>query len=142
MILTLEDKEFLKHYGVKGMKWGVRRDQATLDRLAGGRNLRKAQGREGGRAEKRQQKSDWKDYKRSTTRKERRTDARQARETKVKHLIEEATKNPRRAIVISSEGSIPTLTTGKQFIDHMMKGGAVDVNATNLTNMEFDLKDE
>lgn len=27
----------LEHYGVKGMKWGVRRDQATLDRAAGRR---------------------------------------------------------------------------------------------------------
>jgi hypothetical protein len=28
-------EEALEHYGVKGMKWGVRRDQATLDRKAG-----------------------------------------------------------------------------------------------------------
>lgn len=27
--------EFLEHYGVKGMKWGVRRSQAQLDRAAG-----------------------------------------------------------------------------------------------------------
>jgi hypothetical protein len=27
--------EALEHYGIKGMKWGVRRDQATLDRAAG-----------------------------------------------------------------------------------------------------------
>lgn len=29
------DIRFLEHYGVKGMKWGVRRDQSTLDRKAG-----------------------------------------------------------------------------------------------------------
>lgn len=27
--------EILEHYGIKGMKWGVRRDRRTLDRLAG-----------------------------------------------------------------------------------------------------------
>lgn len=27
--------EFLEHYGVKGMRWGVRRSQAQLDRAAG-----------------------------------------------------------------------------------------------------------
>lgn len=26
---------FLQHYGIKGMKWGVRRDRRVLDRLAG-----------------------------------------------------------------------------------------------------------
>lgn len=31
----------LQHYGVKGMKWGVRRSQAQLDRAAGRRPSRK-----------------------------------------------------------------------------------------------------
>lgn len=145
MALTQEDRAFLQHYGVKGMKWGVRRDQATLDRLAGGRNLRKAQAREGTRAQRkatrRQQRDDWKNYKKTTSRKERRADARMARETKIKHLLSEANKQPSRALVISREGSFPQLVTGKQFVDHMMKGGAVDVNATNLTDLEFDIKD-
>jgi hypothetical protein len=32
---SLLDEAALEHYGVKGMKWGVRRDQSALDRAAG-----------------------------------------------------------------------------------------------------------
>lgn len=34
-IATETQLEILEHYGIKGMKWGVRRDQRTLDRIAG-----------------------------------------------------------------------------------------------------------
>lgn len=34
------DEALLEHYGVKGMRWGVRRDQATLDRAAGRKTAR------------------------------------------------------------------------------------------------------
>jgi len=35
---------FLEHYGVKGMKWGVRRSQAALDRAAGRRTAKANKG--------------------------------------------------------------------------------------------------
>lgn len=36
--MTNETEVFLAHYGVKGMKWGVRRSQTELDRAAGRRD--------------------------------------------------------------------------------------------------------
>lgn len=41
---SLLDKTELEHYGVKGMKWGVRRSQRELDRAAG-RTLEKGESR-------------------------------------------------------------------------------------------------
>lgn len=35
LIQSVSDEPYVEHYGIKGMKWGVRRSQETLDRLAG-----------------------------------------------------------------------------------------------------------
>lgn len=35
LINSVSDDPYVEHYGIPGMKWGVRRSQATLDRLAG-----------------------------------------------------------------------------------------------------------
>lgn len=35
LIESLADEKYVEHYGIPGMKWGVRRSQETLDRLAG-----------------------------------------------------------------------------------------------------------
>lgn len=45
LVLSDEDRDFLQHYGVKGMKWGVRRSQAQLDREAGRPPTRRQQRR-------------------------------------------------------------------------------------------------
>ena len=36
MSLTYDD--YLEHYGVKGMKWGVRKDEAVLTRISRSKN--------------------------------------------------------------------------------------------------------
>ena len=35
LINSVSDTEYVEHHGIPGMKWGVRRSQETLDRLAG-----------------------------------------------------------------------------------------------------------
>lgn len=53
-MVQMTDEEFLQHYGVKGMKWGVRRSQAELDRAAGRRSSR---GRLGSSSRRRKKRS-------------------------------------------------------------------------------------
>ena len=55
LVLSDEDRDFLQHYGVKGMKWGVRRSQAQLDRAAG-RSSKKSARKESRRKNKEQRK--------------------------------------------------------------------------------------
>lgn len=43
--MTAVQEEILEHYGIKGMKWGVRRDRRTLDRLAGRKTSSKSTGK-------------------------------------------------------------------------------------------------
>lgn len=39
---ALQDSDALEHYGIKGMRWGVRRSRAELDRLAGRTSSKKS----------------------------------------------------------------------------------------------------
>ena len=139
--LTYQD--YLEHYGVKGMKWGVRKDEAVLRRLT--RDMTRVAPEGATRAERKaSRKADkkaWKDYKNSTTRKERRQDARVAREQKMMYLIDKATKDPNVLLVTrSSVMESPTLVTGKEFVNHMSRGGAVNISMTELADIRFDVE--
>lgn len=115
---------FLKHYGVKGMKWGVRRDEATLNRIAG-RKVKAVGGRNtDAKSVNAQAKKDWKAYKDSTTRKERREDRQKALEEKANYLIETALKNDKSLILISGPYGGGTLVSGREFVDHLSNRGA------------------
>lgn len=142
MELTYES--YLEHYGVKGMKWGVRKDEAVLRRLT--RDMTRVAPEGATRAERKASrqadKKAWEDYKNSTTRKERRQDAREAREQKLSYLVEEAVKDP--YVLLATRNSIteaPTLVMGKEFVDHMSRGGAVNIGLTELTDIRFDVEE-
>lgn len=130
-------EDFLEHHGVKGMKWGVRRDQALLNRIAGRRTSATGGTRDERKATNKQNRENYKAYKSSTTRKERRIDRKKAVESKANFLVEEALKNPTTLMVIRSPGNVPTLTSGKEFIDHLSRGGYMDPIYTDITDMRI-----
>ena len=112
MTIPYSEDDVLFHYGVKGMKWGVRRDEAMLNRIGGLR-----QRVVGGTAQERKQllkehKRDWQNYKKSTTRAERKADAKKVWEEKVLYLAEEIKKDPLVAIAYGD-----TVYVGRYFAD-------------------------
>lgn len=116
--------DFLAHHGVKGMKWGVTRDDAVLARIAGGRVAN----------ETKEDRQRFKDYKKSTSRKERRTDRNEAKSARAGYLIEQSLKHPLNFVQVGTPG-YPTLMQGKEFVDYLGRGGAFNPMTTNMTDL-------
>jgi hypothetical protein len=117
--------EFLAHYGVKGMKWGVRRDEAVLARITGGKLA----------DETKEEKQAYKAYKKSTSGKERRQDRRGARESLAAHIVETSVANPKNFVKVGTPG-YPTLMRGQEFVDYLSRGGAFNPMTTSITNLQ------
>lgn len=117
--------DFLEHYGVKGMKWGVSKDEAVLARIGGGRVS----------GETKADRQKFKDYKKSTSKKERRSDKNEARTTRAQHLVETSLANPRNFVQVGTPG-YPTLMRGKEFVDYLSRGGAFNPMTTNITDLQ------
>ena len=125
--MSTDVDEFLMHFGVKGMKWGVRRDDAVLARIAG----RRIQG------ETKEDRQRYKDYKKSTSRKDRRADRREARLSKANKVVEDALK-------ARSDDLVSTMTpqgyrqimTAKDFVTHLSNGGYFDAMSTEVINLD------
>lgn len=130
-------EDFLEHYGVKGMKWGVRRDQALLDRIAGRRNRAVGGTRQERKAANKKAKQDWKDYKSSTTRQERRSDRKAAIESKANFILDKALNSPTTLFEIHTPGNVKTLTTGKALVDHLSAGGAFSPVYTDISDIRL-----
>lgn len=100
----LTSKDYLAHFGVKGMRWGVRKanDSSTP------------------KVSRRQQK------------KEAKRAAKQARfeadQKKATMLLDAALKDPE--ILINLNNNI--VVTGKEFVDHMSNGGLMNVRTTTV----------
>ena len=140
MSLTYDD--YLEHYGVKGMKWGVRKDEAVLTRISRSKNTtydptisksdRKAQRKEG--------KAAYKEYKKNTNRKERKQDRKQATAERGQYILEESLKNPTGFVstrMMMPNGTMHQSTmTGRLLVEQLSKGRVVDMRNTQLTMLE------
>lgn len=124
--------DFLAHYGVKGMKWGVRRDERLMSRIAGYRPTDET------KEERKEGKAAYKEYKKSTSRKERRADKRAIFESRAQAVLDDALKNPLNIMQVGTPG-YPTLMQGKEFVDMMGKGGVFNPMTTFVTDMQFDV---
>lgn len=128
--------DILKHYGVKGMKWGVTRDEVTLRKIAGDeRRVGVAGGtKEERKALKNEVKQEWKDYKKSTTSAERRADRRQAQSEKMAYIYDKVKNDPAAMVETRDPYGYRTLLTGKEFVTHLENGGAINVPATEISS--------
>lgn len=129
--MTEELDNFLAHYGVRGMKWGKRNDEAVLSRIAGYKV----------RGETKEDKQRFKDYKKSTTRSERKTDKIAVNTTRAQFVLNQSMKSPLNFVQVGTPG-YPTLMQGKEFVQFLEKGGAFNPMTTAVTDLRLkkDLK--
>lgn len=128
---------FLEHHGVKGMKWGIRRDEAVLNRMMGVRTFSNAGTHAERKAENEQAKADFKAYKATTSKEEQKADRAAAMQSKGQYLVEEALKDPDTIISTQSPAGYQMMLTGKEFTEHLSNGGAINLPMTNLTGMRI-----
>jgi len=106
----IDTDDFLMHYGVLGMKWGVRKDEY--------RQL---------------SKSDQKLYRKKTL-KERTASIRKAREENLKLTLDAAQKHKDNVLIKTrrSSSQYPELVTGSEFVNYLMTGEAIDASMTSI----------
>ena len=129
-----EDLE-LFHYGVKGMKWGVRKDEHAMNRIAGYKNT------DASKSEVKETSAQVKAYKKSTTRAQRKQDIKDIYESKAEYIIEEARKNPKKLVAVVEEDGITSIAEGRQFIEALDKGGSFNPMLSSVTDLEYEYEE-
>lgn len=133
----MEDQldDFLAHYGVKGMKWGVRKDEVLLNKIVGA-NVKAAGGtRAERRALTKNASQQFRNYKKKTPKPQRKLDREKAIQEKIQYLLDEAKKKPTRAFMINNGDGIPTLVRGKEFLEAVEAGQAFNPVETYVTEI-------
>lgn len=117
----------LSHHGIKGMKWGVRRDEAVLARIAGGRIA----------GETREDRAKYKAYKKATPRAERKADREKVLNQRINGLVKDALKNPNDMYIVGTPGH-NTMMVGREFTKYLARGGVFDPLSTGTTGLRLD----
>jgi hypothetical protein len=126
-------EDFLAHHGVKGMKWGVHKDEVLLRRISGGNQLRSgAETREQRKAENAKDKQAYKDYKKSTPKAERRADRIAAQVSKGEYIVNQALKQPESLIATRDPSGMQMIMTGRELVEQMANGAAMNVKYTDI----------
>lgn len=109
----IEVEDFLAHYGKKGMKWGVRNDD-TVSSGGVGESTKKLSRREVKKINKVNKEA---------------YDGGKASEV----YLESKGKGERVLVKSRALGDFAdTVMTGKQFVDYVEKGGAIDISSTRI----------
>jgi hypothetical protein len=96
----------LEHHGIKGMRWGVRRDDSTSS--SGGSSKPKKLSR----SEVAQEQRDF--Y-----------------QKKADNILKVASKDPESLIALKTPNDA-VIVTGHQFVDHMTRGGLMDIRMSDV----------
>lgn len=111
MLITKDNatEAFLEHVGVKGMRWGHRKAEDSAGSSSGSEKPKKL------------------------TRKEVRAEKNEFYVKKGDNIVRTAAKHPDSLIAIRNYGDyVPTIVTGKELLEHMAKGGLLDVKNSDV----------
>ena len=99
-----EDEAFLAHYGVKGMRWGVRKSKDSSEKSKSPKEKR-------------------------VSKRKRRVQARiEAGQKKATELLVDAHENPNNLYMLNGRAVV----TGREFTDYLLAGNPIDVSRSGI----------